>query len=130
VTTHNATHPTPHPGQDPDRRPTPPPNPVRPGLAGTPPGTVSPSGRRVAAWMGWHVLELTGVSVPLALAVTTNGWWAVLAGAVGAGWAGHEVQLARRHRTLRPTTPHNPQLTSTTTPSNPAGAAGKDQNDD
>ncbi|SMC99056.1 hypothetical protein [Kibdelosporangium aridum] len=57
--------------------------------------------RRVAAWLGWHGLELVGVGVPLALAVMVDGWWAVLAGVVGAGWASHEIQLARRHRSHR-----------------------------
>jgi hypothetical protein len=79
-------------------------------------------GRRIVAWLGWHVLELAGVGVPLGLALTVDGWWAVLAVAAGVGWTGHELQLARRHRALRtdPTRTSTSLLTSTNT-SEPTG---------
>ncbi|CAM4024873.1 hypothetical protein KIPE111705_36930 [Kibdelosporangium persicum] len=55
--------------------------------------------RLAAAWLGWHGLELAGVGIPLALAVTVDGTWAVPAGVIAAAWATHEIQLTRRHRT-------------------------------
>jgi hypothetical protein len=76
------------------------------------------------AWLGWHVLELAGVGVPLGLAVTVDGWFAVLAVAAGAGWTGHEIQLARRHRALRTTPAHAP--TSLLTSASTRDSTGKD----
>ncbi|MBP2330622.1 hypothetical protein JOF56_011007 [Kibdelosporangium banguiense] len=112
--TDNATRPEREPWQ-PDPHP----------LALPTPAAVVPDrqGRRIVAWLGWHVLELAGVGVPLGLAVTVDGWFAVLALAAGAGWTGHEIQLARRHRALRPGTAHaRKSLTSTNAPD----STGKD----
>lgn len=53
---------------------------------------------RAVSWLGWHVMELTGITVPLLAAVAVNGWCAVVSVAVGAGWAGHKARQARRDR--------------------------------
>lgn len=53
----------------------------------------------VVSWIGWHLGELTGVGVPVVLAVTAHPLWVVPAGLVAAGWIAHEVRLARRGRT-------------------------------
>ncbi|ALG05781.1 hypothetical protein [Kibdelosporangium phytohabitans] len=78
------------------------------------------------AWVGWHVLELTAVGVPTVLAVTVDGWWAALAAVVGAGWAGHEIQLTRRHRSAGGETPPTPLLSGENTDQ----LAGKDRDHD
>jgi hypothetical protein len=58
----------------------------------------------VIRWIGWHLLELVGVGVPAALAVTVSVWWVLLAVPVGAPWAVHEIRIARRSRQLLPAT--------------------------
>ncbi|MEV4317098.1 hypothetical protein [Actinocrispum sp. NPDC049592] len=60
---------------------------------------------RVVSWLGWHVIELAGVGVPGVLAVTSNGWWAVLAVGAGAGWVSHELRLARARRAVQAALP-------------------------
>jgi hypothetical protein len=50
------------------------------------------------AWVGWHLGELTAVSVPLVLAATVSGWFALLALLIAAGWVAHEVAHARSQR--------------------------------
>lgn len=59
-------------------------------------GVGSARADRVVSWIGWHLVELTGVGVPAVLAVTTHPVWAVPAGLVAAGWVVHEVRRTRR----------------------------------
>ena len=51
---------------------------------------------RVASWIGWHLLELTGVTVPAMAAVTLTPWAWVACGLVTAGWTAHDLRAARR----------------------------------
>lgn len=55
---------------------------------------------RVVQWIGWHLAELAGVTVPVVLAGTVDGWWAVLAVPPAAVWTAHELRLRRRRRAL------------------------------
>lgn len=57
---------------------------------------VPPMGRttRVASWIGWHFLELSGVTVPAVLAVSVTPWAWVVSGVVGAGWTVHGIRVA------------------------------------
>lgn len=56
---------------------------------------------KALAWVGWHLVEITGVTVPGALAASVSGWFGVLAAAAGAGWVAHEVRLSRKHTAIR-----------------------------
>lgn len=56
---------------------------------------------RVVSWIGWHVGELAGVIVPGAVALSVTPWAAVVSGVVGAGWAVHEIRLARQQAEIR-----------------------------
>ncbi|GAB2764035.1 hypothetical protein GCM10027174_45850 [Salinifilum aidingensis] len=49
----------------------------------------------IGQWLGWHLLELTAVGIPLALAITVSTWWWGLAVLAGALWLGHEIHLSR-----------------------------------
>lgn len=59
--------------------------------------------RPVAEWVSWHAGELVGVLVPAGFAVAVSGWFALISGVIAAGWAVHEVRLARRERQIRST---------------------------
>jgi len=50
---------------------------------------------RAVAWTGWHLGELSGVAVPLALAVTVWAWFAVLSALVALEWGVREYRLHR-----------------------------------
>jgi hypothetical protein len=63
----------------------------------------TPATEVVIRWIGWHLLELVGVGVPAALAVTVSVWWGLLSVLAGALWAVHEIRIARRGRALSPT---------------------------
>lgn len=54
-----------------------------------------------AQWIGWHLPELAGVAIPLALAATTTPWLAVLALPVASWWTHHELRLYRQRRAAR-----------------------------
>lgn len=65
--------------------------------------TASPmrSGTRTdvaVTWVVWHFGELTGVVLPLVLAVLFTPWFAVVSAVVAAGWAAHEVRVARHQK--------------------------------
>lgn len=53
---------------------------------------------RVLTWVGWHLGELTAITVPVVLAVSVHPLWMVPAAAVATAWAANEVRL-RHHRT-------------------------------
>lgn len=71
----------------------------------------------IGQWIGWHLLELTAVGVPLALASTVSTWWLGLAVLAGALWIGHEVHLSRSQPTTsaRPAVTTGPQQAAVTT---------------
>lgn len=54
----------------------------------------------VVQWIGWHLAELAGVTVPAVLAVTVDAWWAALAVLVAAAWTAHELRLRQRRHAL------------------------------
>jgi len=56
---------------------------------------------RVASWIGWHIGELTGVTVPAVVAVTATPWAWLVSGVVGAGWTVHEVRTAREQAAIK-----------------------------
>jgi hypothetical protein len=61
------------------------------------------------AWVGWHLGELAGVGVPLLLAATVSGWFALLAAVVAAAWVAHEITHTRTQRAARRAT-EQPQV--------------------
>lgn len=65
-----------------------------PAPAGSYPGLSSRADRAVS-WVGWHLVELTGVVGSAAVAVTVTPWAWIAAGVVTGGWAAHEVRVAR-----------------------------------
>jgi uncharacterized membrane protein YccC len=69
----------------------------------TPPDT-NPTQRDtnpVVEWVGYHLIELAGVTVPAALSVTVSPVFDYVAALVFAWWALHEWRLARRRRAAR-----------------------------
>jgi hypothetical protein len=50
---------------------------------------------RLVSWIGWHIGELIGVTVPAVVALTVTPWASLVSGVVGAGWAVHETRMAR-----------------------------------
>jgi hypothetical protein len=68
------------------------------------PGTTLPvpdRATRAAAWVGWHLFEITGVTVPAVVAVSVTPWWWLVSGVVGAGWTANEVRVARKNTAIR-----------------------------
>lgn len=51
---------------------------------------------RVASWLGWHLFEITGVTVPAVVAVSGTPWWWLVSGVVGAGWTANEVRMRKQ----------------------------------
>jgi hypothetical protein len=47
---------------------------------------------RMASWIGWHVFEIAGVTVPAVVALTVTPWWWLVSGVVGAGWTANEIR--------------------------------------
>ena len=56
---------------------------------------------RVASWIGWHIGELTGVTVPGVVALTVSPWAWLASGVVGAGWTVHEIRTAREQAAIK-----------------------------
>jgi hypothetical protein len=56
---------------------------------------------RVASWIGWHLFEITGVTVPAVVALTVSPWWWLVSGVVGAGWRANEVRVAKKQAAIR-----------------------------
>lgn len=55
---------------------------------------------KVVSWIGWHIGELAGVIVPGVVALSVTPWAAAVSVVAGAGWAMHEVRLARQQRAI------------------------------
>ncbi len=55
-------------------------------------------GEQVADWVGWHLVELVAVGVPVVLALTVAAWLIAVSALAGAVWATAEVRAARRGR--------------------------------
>lgn len=70
----------------------------------------------VIRWVGWHLIELTGVGVPLVLAVTESVWCGLIGVLIGALWAVHEVRVSRRHRAALPAAGRDANPDHTTNP--------------
>lgn len=51
---------------------------------------------RVASWVGWHLFEITGVTVPAVVAVSGTPWWWLVSGVVGAGWTANEARVRKQ----------------------------------
>lgn len=64
---------------------------MRPAEPGTP-VPVPDRATRVASWVGWHLFEITGVTVPAVVAVSTTPWWWLVSGVVSAGWTANEIR--------------------------------------
>lgn len=61
---------------------------------------------RSVSWLGYHLGEVVGVTVPSVLAVTVSPWWATVSGVVALLWAVHECRTHRNHiRTTSRSTP-------------------------
>jgi len=56
---------------------------------------------RVASWVGWHFMELTGVTVPAVVAVAVTPWAWIVSSVVGAGWTVHGVRQAREQAAVK-----------------------------
>jgi hypothetical protein len=56
---------------------------------------------RVVSWLGWHVVELAGVAVPLGLAATVWDGFYVASGVTALGWAANEFRLYRKDQAIR-----------------------------
>lgn len=86
-----------HPDRHPARRP-------RGTVTGPPAGTRAGRGEvdpyPLVQWIGWHLGELAGVTVPAVLAVLVWPWFGLVTVLVGLAWLTHEVRLARRRRAL------------------------------
>ena len=54
------------------------------------------------SWLGWHAGELTGITVPAALAATTWPGFSALSVLTALAWAAHEARQRRRDRTTPP----------------------------
>src|SRR4051812_37006871 len=65
------------------------------------PGPDVPQVESVAAWLRWHALELTGLAVPLVLALLLNVWFLILAAPAVGLWTLNETRQARRRAQLR-----------------------------
>ncbi|HJQ48287.1 MAG TPA: hypothetical protein VJ870_18490 [Amycolatopsis sp.] len=56
---------------------------------------------RAISWAGWHLGELAGVAVPLALGAGIWDGFYVASVLAALGWAAHEVHLHRRNTARR-----------------------------
>jgi hypothetical protein len=64
-------------------------------------GAVPDRATRVASWIGWHLFELTGVTVPAVMAVAVSPWAWLVSGAVGASWTVHDIRAARHQAAIK-----------------------------
>lgn len=76
---------------------------------------------RVASWIGWHLPELAGVTVPAAVAVAVSPWAWLVSGVVGAGWTVHTVRFTRAQAALKAA--HDQPADTSTDTSTEAGTA-------
>lgn len=56
---------------------------------------------RTLSWLGWHLGELAGVTVPGVLAFTTSRWFAVPSAVFAVLWAAHEYRQIHRAKTRK-----------------------------
>jgi hypothetical protein len=68
---------------------------------GSPVPVVPERATRVASWIGWHLFEITGVTVPAVLALTVSPWWWLVSGVVGAGWTANVVRVTQATEATR-----------------------------
>ncbi|WAL65602.1 hypothetical protein ORV05_32765 [Amycolatopsis cynarae] len=54
---------------------------------------------RSVSWLGYHLGEVAGVTVPSLLALTVSPWWATVSGLVALLWAVHEYRIHHHNRT-------------------------------
>lgn len=52
----------------------------------------------LVVWVRWHLVELAGVGVPLALGVAVSWWFVLLAAGAAAVWASQETRQSRTRR--------------------------------
>lgn len=62
-------------------------------------------GELAADWVGWHLVELLAVGVPVVLAATVALWLISLSVLAGAAWTAAEVRAARAARPALDTPP-------------------------
>lgn len=89
---------------------------------GSPVPGVPERATRVASWVGWHLFEITGMTVPAVVAVTVTPWWWLVSGVVGAGWTANEVRVMRKRAAIQagrgvPATVEPSAVTATDEPS-------------
>jgi hypothetical protein len=76
---------------------------------GSPVPGVPDRATRVASWIGWHLFEIAGVTVPAVFAVSVTPWAWLVSGVVGAGWTVHEVRVTQARRQGSVTGPGRPR---------------------
>lgn len=95
----------------------------------TEPGSLVPGvperATRVASWIGWHVFEIAGVTVPAVVAFTVSPWWWLVSGVVGAGWTANVVRVTQARQQSSSGADGRHQVSSVTT-SSPDEASGVD----
>jgi hypothetical protein len=69
---------------------------TRQAVPGSPVPGVPEQATRVASWIGWHLFEITGVTVPAVVALTVSPWWWLVSGVVGAGWTANEARMRKQ----------------------------------
>lgn len=69
-----------------------------PGAPGSQVAGVPVRATRVASWIGWHLAEISGVTVPAVIAVVGTPWWWLVTGVVGAGWTAHGIRVTQARR--------------------------------
>jgi hypothetical protein len=89
---------------------------------------------RVVSWIGWHLFEIGGVTVPAVAAVVVSPWVWLVSGAVGAGWTVHAVRTGRAQAAIKagrdlPAVATSPVETATTTDVNDQDGGADDVRD-
>lgn len=67
----------------------------------------------VVSWIGWHITEIGGITVPALMGATWWGGFYAVSAAVAAGWAANEARTRRGQAKIRaarttPTTQEKP----------------------
>jgi hypothetical protein len=83
---------------------------------------------QAVTWVVGHAAELAGVTVPLVLAASVDGWFSVAAGAVATWWAAHEIHVHRARRAVTAKTPAGLLAGAPTTrTTNPSATNGSEE---